>query len=131
MNNQVSAANATMTHIEQILLYAADCMYIGLLVIITLVLEGCAVAGLVLSWTATAPDILGCVLAITRDNAYVDISVGGSTLDGSERARYLADIEVQIADVEAENVEGHIAFRNVDDDQVFKNRALAKKRLYI
>ena len=120
-----------MTHVEQIPLYAADRMYIGLLLPITLVLQGCAVAGLVLNWTATAPDILSYVSTMTRDNIHVDVPVGGSALDGPERARCLADLRVQIADVEADKAEGHIAFRSVDDDRAFKNGVLKEKKLYI
>ena len=131
MKWQVSAANATMTHIEQIPLYAANRIYVSLLLLITLILLGCAVAGLVLKWTATAPDILGYVSTMTRDNHHVDVPIGGNALDGLERARYLADLRVQIADVEAEKVEGHIAFRSVDDDRAFKSGVVAKKRLYV
>ena len=132
MQEQVPAANATMTHMEQIPIYVADRVYISLLLLITLTLQGCAVAGLVLNWTATAPDILGYVSTMTRDNTYVDVPSGGNTLDGMERARYLADLEVQIADVEADEVEGHIAFRSVDDGRrAFKNGFLVKKKLYV
>ena len=131
MEMQVSAANATMTHIEQIPLYAADRIYISILLLITLILLGCAITGLILDWTATTPDILGYVSTMTRDNRHVDVSIGGSALDGLERARYLADLRVQIADVEADNVEGHIAFRSVEDDRAFKNGILTKEKLYV
>lgn len=68
---------------------------------------------------------------MTRDNTNVDIPVGGSAMDGPKRARCLADLRVQIADVEADKAEGHIAFRSTDHDRARKNGALTKKKLYI
>ncbi|KAL4770044.1 hypothetical protein BDW60DRAFT_209445 [Aspergillus nidulans var. acristatus] len=57
-----------------------------------------------------ASDILGYVSSLTRNNPYVPVPDGGSTLSGFERARLLRDMEVQILNVDERKDTGHIAF---------------------
>ena len=126
----IPSTNTTATITEQVPIYAADYLFIGLLFIITLILQICAIAGLILKYTATAPDILGYVSTMTRDNPHMVLPPGGHTLDGLERARYLSKMEVQLADIAWDKVEGHIAFTNMDTKADLTKGKLSKKKLY-
>jgi hypothetical protein len=69
-----------------------------------------AVVGVVARFFLVAPEVLGFVSSVTRDNPYVRVPGGGSTLDGLERARLLRDVRVRIGDVgEAGGEAGYIA----------------------
>lgn len=52
-----------------------------------------------------APDIFGYVSSSTRDNPYLDLPEGGSTLSGLDRARLLKNVKIKIADVSANHEE--------------------------
>ena len=111
--------------------YVASHLWIGLLLVITLILQICAVAGHYLKYTATAPDILGYVSTLTRDNPYTPlVPEGGNNLGGLERARLLRDMSVQIGDVNWEEDQGHIAFRGVGSTGEFRSGQVSKDRVY-
>lgn len=74
-----------------------------------------AVAAITLKVLAPAPDILGYVSSLTRDNPYVDIPEGGSTLGGVERSLLLKDMKLRLGDVAPEDDRvGHIGIGSVD-----------------
>ena len=56
---------------------------------------------------------------MTRDNPFIAVPESGSTLDGAARARHLAKLKVQLADVRPEGDIGHVAFRSVGRDSEF------------
>jgi len=109
----VNVATASLSHTRTV--YQAHRVWVALLLLTTLILQICAVAGLVLKYMCTVPDILGFVSTMTRDNPFVPLPEGGNTLDGLERARMLFDLRVQLADVRWEGDVGHLAFRSVGD----------------
>lgn len=111
-------------------IYAASHLWIGMLLVITLVLQLCAIVGVALKYMATAPDILGYVSTLTRDNSFTSVPEGGNTLSGLERARLLRDLNVQIGDVKCEEEKGHIAFRSVDSAAYFRSGKVPKSRVY-
>ena len=127
----IPSASTTATITREISVYDASYPFIGLLLIITLVLQACAIAGLIFKYTATAPDILGYISTMTRDNPHVVLPNGGHTLDGLERARYLSKMKVQLADITWDRAEGHLAFVNMDGDTDFSKGKLSKKKLYV
>ncbi|KAI9881289.1 MAG: hypothetical protein M1830_005575 [Pleopsidium flavum] len=110
-------------------IYHANRSWIGLLLMILLILQLCAIAGVILKYTTTAPDILGYVSTMTRDNPYTPLPDGGQTLDGMERARLLGNMHVQIADVNQGKDYGHIAFSSVTEGN--RLARLYKRRWYI
>jgi hypothetical protein len=112
--------------------YTANRMYIGLLMAITLTLLAYAIASSFLSLMTRAPDVLGYVSTMTRDNPFIQVPAGGSTLDGAQRARFLADIQVRLGDVlPMENV-GHVAFQRVgNSDDGRAGRLERSGRLYL
>lgn len=83
-----------------------------------------------------APDILGFVSSLTRDNRYfAPLPPGDSLLDGEQRARKLRNMKVQIQDVRPDSDVGHIAFARADmslsnqEDERTRKR-IVKGRMY-
>ncbi|OMP86674.1 hypothetical protein BK809_0003846 [Diplodia seriata] len=76
----------------------------------TLVLTLCGLVNVVLRTMIRAPDFLGSISALTRDSPFVDAPPGGSTMDGTDRARLLKDKWVRIQDVKPDEEVGRIAF---------------------
>lgn len=93
-------------------------------------LQFCAIAGLYLKCTATAPDLLGYVSSLTRDNPFTLVAEGGNTLGGRDRARLLRDLKVQVGNVKWEEEKRHIAFRIVESVGEFRTGKVSKQRVY-
>ena len=110
--------------------YSANRFHAFFLLAITVVLQACAVAGLFLKVTTKAPDLLGYVSTMTRDNVYSSVPPGGNVMDGVERARCLADMKVKLADVRPTEDVGHIVFCNVAEQSGFDSGCLNKKKYY-
>jgi hypothetical protein len=125
------SANTTAVISEAVPVYSANYLFISLLLVATLILQACALAGLVLKYTAIAPDILGHISTMTRDNPHVNVPKGGNTLDGLERANYLYDRKFQLGDTEWNQNEGHIALRSVNSDSEFRRGRVSRDRWYI
>jgi hypothetical protein len=113
-----------------IVTYKASRVWNGLLLVTTLILQFCAIAGLYLKYKATAPDLLGYVSSLTRDNPFTLVPEGGNTLDGLERALLLRNLKVQVGDVKREEEKGHIAFRTVESADEFGTGRVSKQRMY-
>lgn len=99
----------------------------------------CAIASLVLRLFITAPDILGFVSSLTRDNPYfsdgsLPVLQGGSIMSGPDRARAMRHIRVQIIDVRPEAEVGHVTLVPTDYHGSDKGQRLAgrvhRDRLY-
>jgi hypothetical protein len=85
---------------------------------------------IVLKFITTAPDVLGYVSSMTRDNPYVKIPPGATGIDGAARARLLRDVRVQLADVHTHDETGHIALCSVEDDGETRRGKLIRARSY-
>lgn len=116
---------------REVSVYAANHLFIGILLATALILQLCAISGLILKYTATAPDVLGYISTMTMESPHINVPRGGNTLDGLERARYLKNVKVQLADVNWDQVEGHLAFRTVDNEMDFARGKLSTNRLYV
>lgn len=125
------SASRTTTITQEVPVYAANYLFVAILLVVALILQLCAIAGLILKCTATAPDILGYISTMAMENPHVNVPRGGNTLDGLKRARHLQEVKVQLADVNWDQVEGHLAFRSVDNEIDFAKGKLSKKRLYV
>jgi hypothetical protein len=84
---------------------------------ITIVISGllflaASVAG-VLGFITKAPDILGYVSTLARDNPYFRQHVP-SHMDGMDAARALRDVRVMVGDVHKTDDVGHVAFASTD-----------------
>ncbi|KAL8759360.1 MAG: hypothetical protein Q9184_003643 [Pyrenodesmia sp. 2 TL-2023] len=129
----VPAATATAMNVQRFekVKYAANRSHAIILIVITVVLQICAIVGLVLKEMTSAPDILGYVSTMTRDNVHTAVPSGGNTLDGVERARYLSDMRVQLADARPGDDVGHIVLRSVNNGNLSRKGRLDKRRLYM
>ena len=110
--------------------YATNTTYAICLLIITAILQACAIATLIIRWRTRAPDILGYISTMTRDNIYTSVPDGGNTLSGIERARRFANMRVQLIDVRPEQSVGHIALSSVTTEKASAESRLDKKKPY-
>ncbi|KAH8155617.1 uncharacterized protein LAJ45_00627 [Morchella importuna] len=107
--------------------YVCDKMWLWILVATTAVLIIAAHLGTYLKCMSVAPDILGSVSSLTRDNPYIPLPGGGCILEGAERTRLLAGLEVRVVDVRPNEEVGHIALSSLKDGV----KPLVKGRLYM
>ncbi|KAI8716727.1 hypothetical protein NCS52_00967000 [Fusarium sp. LHS14.1] len=113
-------------------LYIANRLWIGLLLLTTLILMVLAICGLALQAFIRGPDVLGYASTLTRDNPNVPVPPGGSYLDGPDRARQLKHLRLQLADVRPQGATGYVAVRSIPmmgDAEKFAG-PLDQKRLY-
>lgn len=89
------------------------------------------VFGLVLEFTRRAPDLAMNISSLTRDNPYIHLPPGGSTLDSVERSRLMQNVRVRFGDVATGHEVGYIAIASCDNEQeVGKLRGQNKERMY-
>ncbi|CAH0002394.1 unnamed protein product [Clonostachys byssicola] len=120
--------------------YETSRAWVGVALAATLLLQLLAVLGLMLRALVKGPDILGYASSMTRDNPYINLPEGGSSLDGPDRARLLKGTRIQLADVRPEKEIGYITLRAVEpgyytdggkDYKVMNNwRPFTRGRLY-
>ncbi|KAL4922418.1 hypothetical protein BDW62DRAFT_197093 [Aspergillus aurantiobrunneus] len=118
----------TGTTSRGIKVYRTNPAWVAVFLVATIFLQLSAFAGLLMRSVTVAPDILGSVSSLTRDNPHFPLPAGGSTLSGLERARRLRDLRVQIADVGKDGEAGHIAL--VSRVGGVTGRNLSKRRWY-
>jgi hypothetical protein len=72
--------------------------------------------GVALKIFVIVPDLLGYMSSLTRDNPYVQVPAGGSTLDGMERTKLSRSLRLKISDVggETDGV-GYVAISSDND----------------
>jgi hypothetical protein len=80
-----------------------------------IVLTACAFANIVLRTLIHVPDFISSISALTRDSPFVDVPTPGSTLDGTDRSRYLWNKRVIIQDVQPGDKIGRIAFTDAPE----------------
>ena len=116
--------DATANISTSVTLYVHDPVFVSLTLITSTVLLICGFLGLYFRYSAIAPDIIGYVSTMTRDNPHFSLPTGHGMLDGIERARLLRDVRVQIAEVAdmKDGDIGHVALRNVDREDVEEGR---------
>lgn len=123
--------NTTATVSEQYEVFVCDKRWLIILLVSAIALLACVLAGLVLKYFSTsAPDVVGYVSSLTRDNPYVAsiVPAGGSTLDGFDRARLLKNVRIKLADARGmDPASGYVAV--VPADQV--STSLNSHRRYL
>ncbi|WAO95511.1 Hypothetical protein NCS54_01313700 [Fusarium falciforme] len=103
--------------------------WMGLYIASLVVMSTCSVAAIVLRLIIRAPDFLTNVAGLTRDSPYINVPLGGSTLDGKEMSRLLRNRQLKIVDVHPEKDVGHIAFAD-DIGQMATKRFGMVDRVY-
>ena len=111
-------ANATAINILEtpMAIYATTKWHAIILLVISLLLQLAAFATMILVAFTRAPNILGFVSSLTRDNPYMAhvVPAGGSALDGAERARALGEVRVRLTDSKPGSGVGKVVFMGVD-----------------
>ncbi|KAF9882740.1 hypothetical protein FE257_005331 [Aspergillus nanangensis] len=107
--------------------YQISLFWLIMFIVATVILQLCAVAAVFLKVRTLAPDILGYVSSLTRDNPFILLPTGGSSLSGSDRARRLQDLPVQLVDIDGREAVGRIALAAVYGQRMHK---LRKRRQY-
>ncbi|KAF2182828.1 hypothetical protein K469DRAFT_636229 [Zopfia rhizophila CBS 207.26] len=87
--------------------------------------------GLVLEFTRKAPDFALNISSLTRDNPYIHLPAGGSTLDSIDRGRLLQDVRIRLGDVRPNERIGYVAIASCDKEgKVVRLGTLEKGRVY-
>lgn len=118
----------TATTFRSIMVYQVEWPWAITFIIAAVLLQLCAFIGLFLKFKTIAPDLLGFVSSMTRDNPYIHLPSGGSNLSGSERAKLLRDLPVQILDVDGQNDTGYIALGNAAEQKLAYQRLNRRRR---
>ncbi|KAI9794119.1 MAG: hypothetical protein M1835_006800 [Candelina submexicana] len=110
-------------------IYYCKRLWLGMLLLSSLVMLFCGIATVMLHYRVLAPDMLGHVSSLTRENRYTPLPPGGCALDGAARTRLLKNLRVRIEDVKWREGVGHITLSSVRGpaDNV---GMLRKRRLY-
>jgi hypothetical protein len=91
-------------------------MWLSLYFISCSVLLMAVACGVVLNRMVVAPEILGFMSALTRDNPHVRIPGGGTAMSGIQRSRLLKDVRIRLGDIREERDEvGYIAITSEQD----------------
>ncbi|KAF3024386.1 hypothetical protein E8E14_014390 [Neopestalotiopsis sp. 37M] len=88
--------------------YTCNIKFASLLIVISSILFLICIISITIETNTLAPDILGYVSSLTRDNPFVPCGEA-SYLDGLDRAKVLNDMMVGIGDVKPGSETGHIA----------------------
>ncbi|PVH85727.1 hypothetical protein DL98DRAFT_568046 [Cadophora sp. DSE1049] len=105
--------------------YCVNKKWLAMYFISCAVLLAAVVCGIVLKAVVVAPDILGWVSSLTRDNPYAGAPGGGTAMSGWKRTKLLGGMRVKIGDVGDKVGVGYIALAAEED-----TRGLEKERLY-
>lgn len=108
------------TYFKRFTVYQINLFWLIIFIVASTLLLLSALAGLFLKSIIVAPDILGFVSSLTRDNPHVHLPSGGSALSGEDRAKMLRDLPVQLADVEEHRDFGRIALVSLSGDTMCK-----------
>ncbi|KAI9372250.1 hypothetical protein BJX61DRAFT_455850 [Aspergillus egyptiacus] len=116
------------TSIKRFTVYQINLLWLSIFIVAGTLLLLSALAGLFLKSIIIAPDILGFVSSLTRDNPHVPLPSGGSALSGEDRAKMLRDLPVQLAEVDEHRDFGRIALVSRTGDMLYKR--LHRRRQY-
>jgi hypothetical protein len=120
--------NATVEMVQNT--YICDNGLLGLMLLSSAILFLVALVGLVLKLMVLAPDVFGRISSLTRENTYIHVPAGASTLDGANRAKLLKDVIVKLGDVQPNEEVGHIALASMGKGFV-EVGTLKKRRMYL
>jgi hypothetical protein len=109
------AVNGTL--VTQSLQYVCNWPVLGLLLFSVIAMLLAAISAIVFNHLAVGPDIFGYCSTLARDNPYVKLPPGGSTLDGDKRARLLMGLKLRLGDVRTsdQSTQGYIAVAPVEE----------------
>ncbi|KAF2463620.1 uncharacterized protein BDR25DRAFT_347112 [Lindgomyces ingoldianus] len=87
--------------------------------------------GLVLEFTRKAPDFALNISSLTRDNPYIHLPPGGSTLDSIDRSRLLQNLRIRLGDIKPDDPVGYIAIASCEGQgKVLRLKGLERTRTF-
>jgi hypothetical protein len=101
---------------EELLVYTVSWVWVIVQEICSVTLLVFGVASVIWEANTLAPDILGFASSVPRKSKYVKFPKLGSTLNGAERARELADRKVMMQDIRPDDDEGMIVLGNATEE---------------
>lgn len=128
-DTRFEGTNATIYSEDDILICNKDWLTALLIATLAPFLAGILNVVLDLMPSSLGPTLSMNISTMIRDNPYVAIPQGGSTLDDSERSRLLRDVKVRLGDVAPAAETGHIAVGSLSGDKEVVVR-LQHRRLY-
>ncbi|EOO03487.1 hypothetical protein UCRPA7_951 [Phaeoacremonium minimum UCRPA7] len=105
--------------------YKPDYAWVVILALSSIVLSATGLLGIIMGLRTTAPDVFDPVMALTYDNPYLGMPMGGSTLSAADRARLMAFLKVRLGDIRGADDVGKIALARTAD-----THPLMRGRLY-
>lgn len=99
--------------VTRVEVYRTDKVWTAIHLTTTFTLLILAGLGMAFRLLIRGPDVVGFVSSMTRDNPYIPLLDCGSAMPGPQRAKWLKDMRVQLADVRPNDDVGYVAFRNV------------------
>ena len=129
MTGNLTAGNAKETESEAEVTvwenrYSVNEKWLAMYFISCAVLLAAVVCGIALKVVVVAPDILGWVSSLTRDNPYAGAPEGGSAMNGWERTKLLGGLRVRIGDIGGSGSVGYIALGAEEHTRVLQNERL-------
>ncbi|KAI0486371.1 hypothetical protein F4859DRAFT_528139 [Xylaria cf. heliscus] len=122
----ITTVPATVTAEQRVI--RCDRGWLAALLLSSFTVLAAALASVVIRRRVLVPDVLGSLTLVTLDNRCEDVAIGGSTLDGIERARLLKHVPVRMADVNPGGVHGRLALSGLGNDSLIRN--VERSRLY-
>lgn len=110
--------------------YIAKPIWVSFLLITSTIVQICAIIRLFLKYHCFAPEILGYVSSMTRNNELTPLPAGGSTLDGVERSRIFWNYKVKLINVQPEDEVGRIVLVAIDEQGEERGVKPGRGRLY-
>lgn len=119
-----ASTTANVTRYSEV--YIPNVTWIIVLSVSSVILWATSLYGIFVSCRTLVPDMFDAVTALTFDDQYFRIPAELATLDATERARKLRNVNVRIGDLKNGGEVGKVAFAS--DDQA---KSLTRKRLYV
>lgn len=131
MTGKLSAGNAFMINnyvVETVWLnrYHVDEKWLSFYFISCLLFLAAVICGFVLKTIAVAPDILGYMSTLTKDNTHVRMAEGGTSMWEIQRSGLLRNVRARLGDIEEEG--GGVGFVAIASGE--NARKLERKKLY-
>jgi hypothetical protein len=119
LRNQSIVASTTANfgyQSETLYVYTVSWVWVIVQEICSVTLLVFGIASVIWEANTLAPDLLGFASSVPRKSKYVKFPKLGSTLDGAERAREMADEKVMIQDVRPDDAEGMIVLGKATEE---------------
>lgn len=123
--NKATVQSNLMTSVP---VYVCHVLWLFCLLLSSTVLFLVGIVGVIMKYRSVSPEILGYISSHTRDNPYIQLPPGGTTIEGLERSRLLFDTRVRLQDVKEDEEVGYIALASYEGQGRSSN--LMKGRLY-